>query len=139
MKRDFAVAVKAIIVKGDKVLLLHRSAEEAEHSYMNRKEKWDLPGGGIHYFERSEDGLLREIKEETNLTVKIEKAFSLYDIIKPHIHLCIFTYVCVYQSGEVVLSTEHDAYYWLTLEQLEQYDIPKWLRRDFTKVLMEMQ
>lgn len=138
MKRDFAIAVKAIIVKENKVLLLHRSAEEIEHSYMNRRERWDLPGGGIHYFERSEEGLLREIKEETNLIVDIKAPFSLYDIIKPHIHLCIFTYVCAYQSGEVVLSAEHDAYYWLTLEELKQYDIPKWLRRDFTKVLTQM-
>lgn len=139
MKRDFAVAVKAIIVRENKVLLLRRSVEEIEHSYMNRRERWDLPGGGVHYFERSEEGLLREIKEETDLIVDIKTPFSLYDIIKPHIHLCIFTYVCVYQSGEVVLSAEHDAYYWLTLEELNQYDIPKWLRRDFTKVLTQMQ
>ena len=35
MKRDFAVAVKAIVVRENKVLLLHRSAEEIKHSYMN--------------------------------------------------------------------------------------------------------
>ena len=139
MKRDFAVAVKAIVVRENKVLLLHRAAEEIKHSYMNKKEQWDLPGGGIHYFERSEEGLLREIKEETSLCVKIIKPFKLFDMIKPHVHLCIFTYLCTYECGEVILSAEHDDYFWLTLEQVQQWDLPKWLKRDFTQVLTEIE
>ncbi|NDO47683.1 NUDIX domain-containing protein [Clostridium sp. MD294] len=139
MKRDFVVAVKAIIVRENKVLVLRRSEEEVKRSYVDRKEKWDLPGGGIHYFERSEEGLLREIKEETSLSVKIKKPFKLFDIIKPHIHLCIFTYVCDYEYGEVVLSAEHDSYFWLTLKQVQQWDLPKWLKRDFVNVLTEIE
>lgn len=139
MKRDFAVAVKAIIIWEEKTLLLHRSPQEMESSYMNKKEKWDLPGGGIHYFEHSSEGLLREIKEETNLTVKIIKPLRLFDVIKPHIHLCIFTYICLYEKGDVKLSPEHDGYYWLTLEQMEGYDIPSWMKRDFKQAFLEME
>ena len=35
-------------------------------------------------------------------------------------------------------SAEHDDYFWLTLEQVQQWDLPKWLKRDFTQVLAEM-
>ena len=71
MKRDFAVAVKAVIIKENKALVLCRSEHEMECSYMNSHQKWDLPGGGLHFFEKAEEGLRREIREETDLHVSI--------------------------------------------------------------------
>ena len=130
MKRDFAVAVKAVIIKEDKALVLRRSKDEMEGSFMNSHQKWDLPGGGVHFFERSEEGLLREIREETNLEVTIGKPLSLFDAIKHHIHLCIFTYACEWKTGEVVLSDEHEAYYWLSEEEMEESELPRWMKRD---------
>ncbi len=53
MKRDFAVAVKAVIIKEDKALVLCRSKVEMQSSYMNSRQKWDLPGGGLHFYERA--------------------------------------------------------------------------------------
>ena len=52
MKRDFAVAVKAVIIKENRALVLCRSKDEMEGSYMNSHQKWDLPGGGLHFFEK---------------------------------------------------------------------------------------
>ena len=92
MHRDFAVAVKAVIVRGDEVLVLRRSKGEMAGSYMNKYQKWDLPGGGLHFYEKAEDGLLREIREETSLSVEIGRPVSMFDIIRHQIHLCIFTY-----------------------------------------------
>lgn len=34
--------------------------------------KWQLPGGGIHWGEEPAAGLIREIKEETGVTIKSE-------------------------------------------------------------------
>ena len=50
MKRDFAVAVKAVIIKENRALVLCRSKHEMEGSYMNSHQKWDLPGGGVNFF-----------------------------------------------------------------------------------------
>lgn len=75
MHRDFAVAVKAVIVRGDEVLVLRRSKGEMAGSYMNKYQKWDLPGGGLHFYEKAEDGLLREIREETSLSVEMADLF----------------------------------------------------------------
>lgn len=130
MKRDFAVAVKAVIIKENKALVLCRSKDEMEGSFMNSHQKWDLPGGGVHFFEKSEEGLLREIKEETCLEVTIGKPLSLFDAIKHHIHLCIFTYVCTWKAGEVYLSDEHEAYYWMSEEEMEESELPRWMKRD---------
>ena len=103
------MAVKAVIIKENKALVLCRSKHEMECSYMNSHQKWDLPGGGLHFFEKAEEGLRREIREETDLHVSIGPPLSLFDAIKHHIHLCIFTYACTWTGGEVRLSPEHEA------------------------------
>jgi 8-oxo-dGTP diphosphatase len=101
-----------------------------EGSYMNSHQKWDLPGGGLHFFEKSEEGLIREIMEETQLTVEIGPPLSLFDAIKHHIHLCIFTYACRWTEGEVFLSPEHESYMWLTEKEMEESELPHWMKRD---------
>lgn len=130
MKRDFAVAVKAVIIKEDKVLVLSRSQKEMEASYMNSRLKWDLPGGGLHFFERAEEGLQREVLEETNLHISMEQPIALFDLIKHHVHLCIFTYACCWKAGQVHLSPEHEAFYWLTEQEVRESQLPHWMKRD---------
>lgn len=138
MKRDFAVAVKAVILKENKALVLCRSKNEMEGSYMNSHQKWDLPGGGLHFFEKAEEGLLREITEETALAVEIGPPLSLFDVIKHHIHLCIFTYACRWKGGEVSLSDEHESYFWLTEGEMEESELPHWMKRDISRAFRAM-
>lgn len=139
MKRDFAVAVKAVILKENKALVLCRSKHEMEGSYMNSHQKWDLPGGGLHFFEKAEEGLHREIMEETELLVEIGQPLSLFDVIKHHIHLCIFTYACRWKEGEISLSEEHDAYFWLTESEMEASELPHWMKRDIRRAFRTIQ
>lgn len=135
MHRDFAVAVKAVIVRGDEVLVLRRSKGEMAGSYMNKYQKWDLPGGGLHFYEKAEDGLLREIREETSLSVEIGRPVSMFDIIRHQIHLCIFTYAAVWTGGEVQLSKEHDGFLWLHKDKVEESELPHWMKRDIFRAL----
>lgn len=138
MKRDFAVAVKAVIVKEDKVLVLRRSQREMECSYMNKYQKWDLPGGGLHFYEKAEEGLRREIWEETALRVSVGKPVSLFDVIRRQVHLCIFTYACAWEEGQVCLSEEHEEYMWMTAAEVEQSALPFWMKRDLLRGLQEI-
>ena len=55
-----------IIIKNNKVLL---------HKNDNR-DNYCLPGGGVHFLESSEEAIIREIKEETGLDIKIDKCVS---------------------------------------------------------------
>ena len=135
MHRDFAVAVKAVIVRGDEVLVLRRSKGEMAGSSMNKYQKWDLPGGGLHFYEKAEDGLLREIREETSLSVEIGRPVSMFDIIRHQIHLCIFTYAAVWTGGEVQLSKEHDGFLWLHKDEVEESELPHWMKRDIFRAL----
>ena len=55
-----------IIIKDGKVLL-HKN---------DNKENYCLPGGGVHFLESSEEAIIREVKEETGLTVKVDECVS---------------------------------------------------------------
>ena len=55
------VRVSAIILDKDKILLMHRKK--------NGEEYWVFPGGGMEDTETQMEGIIREVKEETNLDV----------------------------------------------------------------------
>lgn len=61
----------AIIVNDQEQILLQKRAD---------RDKWGLPGGCQELGERFQDTIIREIKEETNLTVK-EEDLELIDIV----------------------------------------------------------
>lgn len=138
MRCGFALAVKAIIFKDDKFLVLRRSEKEMKSSYLNKYEHWDLPGGSVYFHENSTEGLYREIYEETALNVKLIKPIRVFDVIKKQMHMTIITYMCQYGSGEVVLSEEHEEYFWLTLKEAEEMKVPKWMLKDIKSVIDEM-
>lgn len=52
-------SARGIIVKGDKLALIHNM----------KYDYYEFPGGGIEEGESFEEGLIREVKEETGLTV----------------------------------------------------------------------
>lgn len=58
-------ASRVIIIHENKILLIHRIKEG--------KEYYVLPGGKIEYGETPEEAAIREVKEETSLTIEIEK------------------------------------------------------------------
>ena len=89
----------AIIVNGDKVLLMHR--------INNGKEYNVFPGGGVEEKETIEKAVLREVQEETSLKIKMEKL--LYYHIYKDINNEQFFYLCHYVSGEPKLGDGNEA------------------------------
>lgn len=121
MKEDLVcfVAQKAFIKKNDELLILH-----------DPRMGLDLPGGKIMVGEEDlKAALLREVKEETGLIIKIGEPFSTWFFTIPlnsghqSAGKKIFTvgYRCEYVSGEVNLSQEHDWYKWINKTNYKQY------------------
>ena len=79
-----AKAARAIILEGDKILVMHRNKQGSEY--------FTLVGGRIAEGETIEQGLIREVKEETGLDVTdaqlvfIEKHQPPYN--EQYIYLC---------------------------------------------------
>ena len=66
-----SLAVDGVLIKNRKVLLIKRKNEPF-------KNKWALPGGFVEYGEKVEDAIIRELKEETGMNVRIKKLFGVY-------------------------------------------------------------
>ena len=50
-----------------------------KRKYFPYKGKYALPGGFIQYDEDAKQAVIREVREETNLVVNIEKKIGTYD------------------------------------------------------------
>jgi 8-oxo-dGTP diphosphatase len=63
--------------------------DEANRILLGKRNKdpqrgnWVLPGGKIHAFESIAEAAMRELAEETGLTVEVERQFRVYEIINP--------------------------------------------------------
>jgi ADP-ribose pyrophosphatase YjhB (NUDIX family) len=96
------VRVRAIVIKDDKVVLMHR------RKLVNNdlKEYYALPGGGIEENDISpEDALRRELKEELNIEInEIEPVtFSTEN------NIISLIYACKYVSGDLeIIGEEKD-------------------------------
>ena len=109
----------------DKGLIVHALIMNAERSVLLIKRSetedvlpgvWDIPGGTLEDGEDPKEGVLREVKEETNLEVKNLRLFHYtssvdYGKNEQFVRL-IFTGEC--ESSDVRLNPEdHDEYRWV--------------------------
>lgn len=60
-----------MIIKDNKILL-HKN---------DNKDNYCLPGGGVQFLETSEEAIIREIKEETGLDIKVDSFVSTIESI----------------------------------------------------------
>jgi 8-oxo-dGTP diphosphatase len=75
-RRVFSVVVAAVIIKEKKVLLLKRREDEDVYPGM-----WELSSGKREFGETSIEALLREVKEETGLSVVVDRPISVFEYI----------------------------------------------------------
>lgn len=106
----------AIIKFNKKILTTQRSLK------MSLPLKWEFPGGKIEEGETAEECIIREIKEELCISIKIVETLSpiTHQYSKDKI-IKLIPFICLYISGEIKL-TEHEDFCWLDKSELANLD-----------------
>lgn len=112
------IGVKAIIEKDNKILLIKRSSK-----YEELENAWDIPGGRLDFGEEPEDGLRREIFEETGLVLdQIKQILDATTVFKNEEKQIVrITYLCSVKETDQTekISDEHTSLEWIPKEKLK--------------------
>ncbi len=111
--------VAAILRKGDRIFATQRG-------YGDFKDYWEFPGGKMEAGETPEQALVREIREELDAEIRIDKILSTIEWDYSNFHLTMHCYVCSLVSNELHLN-EHEAARWLNKEEIHSVN---WLPAD---------
>ena len=88
-----------------------------QRGYGEYKDWWEFPGGKIEDEETAGQALVREIKEELEVDIKVGNKIDTIEYDYPKFHLSMDCFWCQIIRGELLLK-EHEASRWLTKEAL---------------------
>lgn len=97
-----------------------------QRGYGDYKDGWEFPGGKMEPGESPEEALRREIWEELETKIVVERLIQTVDYDYPKFHLTMHCFWCHIESGSLTLK-EHEAAKWLSIENLNSVD---WLPAD---------
>ena len=116
MSDKFPTSVKSLIFDDKRVLLIK-----------NERDEWDLPGGKIEKNDNVIETLVREVKEELNLTI------DNYNILQAKKHLfrrqeiiVIVYYSKITNNEPIRLSFENIDYNFFSHNELNQLKLTPW-------------
>ena len=115
--------VAAIILNNNKIFATQRG-------YGEFKDGWEFPGGKIEQNETAEAAIVREIQEELDTTIKVEKYFDTVEYDYHTFHLSMDCFICSIKDGNLTLK-EHEAAKWLSANELDTVD---WLPADISLI-----
>jgi 8-oxo-dGTP diphosphatase len=112
MQREFPTApiagVGAVVLDAERRVLLVRRGQPPLLG------EWSLPGGALELGERLEDGIRREVREETGLDVEPEEIVAVFDHIshaeddpeRVRFHYVLVDYRCRLLGGTLASATD---------------------------------
>jgi ADP-ribose pyrophosphatase YjhB (NUDIX family) len=115
------LAVSAAIFRDGRVLVVRRAQAPAAGS-------WTLPGGRVELGETLVAAIIREVLEETTLTIRVKGLAGYREMILDQAiegrgrHFVILPFAAEWVSGEVQLNEELGDFNWSTLSEIT--DLP---------------
>ena len=116
------LGVGALIFHRNKILLVERGKEPL-------KGYWSLPGGALETGETLEQGVIREVREETGLEVKPLRVLEIFERIMrdpqgaPEYHYVLIDYVCRVTGGSLRAADDASRAAWVAQDRLSAYRI----------------
>jgi 8-oxo-dGTP diphosphatase len=139
MKRDYPehpiIGVGAVIVEGDRVLLVRRDTEPL-------RGEWSVPGGMLELGEKLRDGVRREVEEETGIAVEPGEVLDVFDSIftdtlgRTQYHYVLIDYLCRVISGEARAGSDVSDVRWVGSEALPAMELRESIEQVVRKGLL---
>jgi 8-oxo-dGTP diphosphatase len=122
VRREFPeapiIGVGAVVIDGTKVLLVRRGQEPL-------KGEWSLPGGALELGETLQQGVVREVLEETGLIVVPGGIIEILDRIiqdeasqRVRYHYVLIDFVCQVTGGTLCSASDAEDVRWVEHGQL---------------------
>ena len=128
------VGVGAVIVDGDRVVLVKRAHEPL-------KGEWSLPGGTVEVGETLVDAVVREAREETGLEVRAMSLIEVLDRVhrdadgRVEYHFVLLDYKCLVLSGELTSGSDAAEARWVHQRDLADYQLSDLVMRVISRAL----
>jgi len=143
------VGVGGVVIENGRALLIRRGSEPL-------LGQWSIPGGTLELGESLEQGVVRELREETGLTVRIVEMIEVFDRIYedepdaaggetaeppaagamkkgPRYHYVIIDYLCERVGGDAKAASDVTDVAFATENELEKYGLTETATRILRK------
>jgi 8-oxo-dGTP diphosphatase len=135
------VGVGGVVIDNMRALLIRRGGPPLEG-------QWSIPGGMLELGETLEQGVVRELAEETGLDVKVIEIIEVFERIfpapsnadgtpgdasRPQYHFVILDYLCELQGGTLCAGSDALEFAWAREEELPKFDLTVAAARVFRK------
>ena len=114
---QYQIAV-GVVFKNGRVLITRRKPEGLLGGL------WEFPGGKIRNGEKAQSACIREIKEEVNLSVRVDSHLTRVKHAYTHFKIVMDVFCCTFVSGRVKLNGPVD-HRWINLDNIQDYPLPK--------------
>ena len=135
LKREYPehplVGVGGVVIDQMRALLIRRASEPLEG-------QWSIPGGLLEVGETLEQGVMRELAEETGLDVKVIELLEVFERIfpappnpdgtpgdpsRPQYHFVIVDYLCELRGGTLRAGSDASEFAWAREDDLANFDL----------------
>ena len=125
------VGVGGVVVHEGRARLIRRASPPLQG-------EWSIPGGMLELGESLEQGVARELAEETGLEVQVLELIEVFERIfpappnadgtpgdasKPQYHFVILDYLCKMQGGTLAAASDALEFAWAREEELAKFEL----------------
>ena len=140
------IGVGGVVIDGGRTLLIRRASPPLQG-------EWSIPGGLLEVGETLEQGVARELAEETGLAVRVLELIEVFERIfpappsadgtpgdpaRPQYHFVILDYLCEILGGTLSAASDALEFAWAREEELPKFNLTvavnRVLRRAFALV-----
>ncbi len=116
------VGVGAVVWRDGAVLLERHGQPPAQGS-------WSLPGGLVDVGESLEQAVMREVREECSIAVRVGPLLGAFEPIvrdddgRIRYHYVVLDYLAFYESGEAAIGDDAAELHWVSVDELDAYPL----------------